>query len=331
MTLPSLHDVYHAARRIAPMVRRTPLFDASELCEVSGAASVHYKMECLQQTGAFKVRGAANRILSLSDAEKKSGVITFSTGNHGKAVAYVARQLGIRAVVCLSENVPAYRADLIRSFGAEVIVHGRSQDEAEEHYLQIQQDQGLTPVVPFDDPWVIAGQGTIGKEILEDLPDTDLLLVPVSGGGLLAGIALAAKQINPQIRIIGISLESSPALLESLKAGKPVQVEEKASLADSLLGGIGVENHYNLPLVGRYVDDHVLISETEIRQGMYAAYRSQQLIIEGAAAVGIGVLLSGRINAEGRRVVSVLTGRSIDISEYLAVIQQEHHRSRDLS
>lgn len=327
MTLPTLHDVYQAARRIAPMIRRTPLFEAPELLEATGAAAVHYKMECLQQTGAFKVRGAANRILSLNDTEKARGVITFSTGNHGKAVAYIAGQLGIRAVVCLSENVPAYRAELIRSFGAEVAVHGRSQDEAEQHYYRIQQDQGLTPVVPFDDPWVIAGQGTIGREILEDLPDTDLLLVPISGGGLIAGIALAAKQINPDIRIIGISLERSPALLESLKAGRPVQVEEKISLADSLLGGIGVENHYTLPLIERHVDDHVLVSETEIRRGMYAAYRSQQLIIEGAAAVGIGALLSGRINATGQRVVTVLTGRSIDISEYLQVIDQEHRHA----
>lgn len=329
MNLPSLHDVYQAAQRIAPMIRHTPLFESPELLEATGAAAVHYKMECLQQTGAFKVRGAANRILSLSDTEKARGVITFSTGNHGKAVAYVAGQLGIRAVVCLSENVPAYRVALIRGFGAEVAVHGRSQDEAEANYCRIQKEEGLTPVVPFDDPWVIAGQGTIAKEILEQLPNTDLLLVPVSGGGLLSGIALTAKQINPAIRIVGISLERSPAMVESLKAGRPVQVEEKGSLADSLLGGIGMKNRYNLPLLERYVDEHILVSEEDIRAGMYSAYRSQQLVIEGAAAVGIGALLNGKLEAKNRRVVTVLTGRSIDSSEYLQVIQAEHRKAGD--
>lgn len=323
VTLPTLIDVYQAAERIQHVIRKTPIFAAPELLKLSGADSIHYKMECLQQTGAFKVRGAANKILSLTEKEKQRGVITFSTGNHGKAVAYVAGQLGIRAVVCLSENVPSYRADLIRNLGAEVAIKGQSQDEAEENYYHILNDEGLTPVVPFDDPMVIAGQGTITLEILEKLPETDMLLIPLSGGGLLSGMALAAKQINPAIKIVAISLERSPAMYESLKAGKPVQVEEKGSLADSLLGGIGVENHYNLPLLKRYIDEHILVSEDDIKTGMYSAYSSQQMIVEGAAAVGIGAIINKKIDVRGKNVVSILSGRSIDTSKYLQVIAEQ--------
>jgi len=321
--MPMLIDIFQAAERIKPIVRHTPVFEAIEIAHRCSAMAVHYKMECLQRTGSFKVRGATNKILSLSDAEKKRGVITFSTGNHGKAVAYVAARLGLRAVVCLSEKVPSYRADLIRNLGAEVIVKGQSQDEAEEHYYQIIEEQGLTPVVPFDDPLIISGQGTIGKEVLEQLPQTDMLLIPLSGGGLLSGIALAAKQINPAIHIVGISLERSPAMLESLKAGKPVQVEEKGSLADSLLGGIGVSNNYNLPLIKRYVDEHILVSEEDIKAGMYSAYVSQQMLIEGAAAVGIGAMLNKKVDVSGRRVVSIVSGRSIDTDIYLQIMQEQ--------
>lgn len=321
--LPTLIDVYQAAERIKNVIRTTPVFAAPELLQHSGAASIHYKMDCLQQTGSFKVRGAANKILSLSDEEKHRGVITFSTGNHGKAVAYVARRLGIRAVVCLSERVPAYRIELIRQLGAEVAVRGQSQDEAEENYYHILNEQNLSPIVPFDDPLVIAGQGTIATEILTELPQTNMLLVPVSGGGLLSGIALAAKQINPAIHIVGISLERSPAMLTSLRAGKPVKVEEKDSLADSLLGGIGVENHYNLPLIERFVDEHILVSEEDIKAGMYSAYSSQQMLIEGAAAVGIGAIINKKLDVRGKRVVSILTGRSIDSRKYLQVIAEQ--------
>ena len=328
MNLPCLHDVYQAACRIEPMIRHTPLFAAPELLEPTGAFSVHYKMECLQQTGAFKVRGAANRILSLSDAEKARGVITFSTGNHGKAVAYVAGRTGIKAVVCLSEHVAAYRADAIEKLGAEISIKGNSQDEAEKNYRQLTASRGLVPVVPFDDPMIIAGQGTIALEMMAALPDTDVLLVQLSGGGLLAGIAMAAKSIHPNIHIVGLSLQRSPAMLESLKAGAPVQVEEKNSLADSLLGGIGFDNRYTMPLVEKYTDEHVLVSEEEIKAGMYFLFEAHRTIAEGAAAVGVGALLSGRIDVAGKRVATVITGASVESSTYLSVIRQQHERNR---
>jgi threonine dehydratase len=303
------------------MILQTPLAASTDLAGETGARAVHLKLECLQNTGAFKVRGAANKILSLSDEEKKRGVVTFSTGNHGKAVAYVAGKIGIQAVVCLSEHVAPYRVKVIRKLGAEVSVKGRSQDEAEKNYQDLTASGGLVPVVPFDDPLIIAGQGTIALEILAKLPDTDVLLIQLSGGGLLSGIAMAAKSINPDIHIVGISLEQSPAMLESLKAGRPVQVDEKSSIADSLLGGIGFDNRYTLSLVEKFTDEHLLISEEEIKDGMFYVFDKHRLIVEGAAAVGVGALLNQKINVKGKKVVTLLSGCSINSDEYIRIIQ----------
>ena len=327
--MPTLHDVYKAQARIKPLVRRTPLIEASELRAKTGAQSVHLKMECLQPTGAFKIRGAANKIISLAAEAKQKGVITFSTGNHGKAVAYVARHAGVKATVCLSEHVPAYRAKMIRNLGAEVAVKGRSQDEAEVNYQTLVQSRGLIPVVPFDDPLIIAGQGTIALEIFSRLPDTQVLVIQMSGGGLLAGMAMVAKSINPGIRVVGISLERSPAMLKSLEAGKPVQVEEKHSIADSLLGGIGFDNQFTLPMVEKYVDDHLLISEEEIKDGMFYLFDTHRTIAEGAAAVGVGAMLNDRLNLGGKRVVALVTGGSIDAKAYLKVIQNRIAQKAD--
>jgi len=319
--IPTLHDVYRAHTRIKPMILQTPLLASTDLAEKTGARAVHLKLECLQNTGAFKVRGAANKILSLSDEEKRKGVVTFSTGNHGKAVAYMAGKIGIKAVVCLSEHVASYRVEMIKALGAEVSLKGQSQDEAEKNYQQLMASRGLVPVVPFDDPMIIAGQGTIALEILAKLPDTDILLIQLSGGGLLSGIAMAAKSINPSIHIVGVSLDQSPAMLESLKAGRPVPVDEKSSIADSLLGGIGFDNRYTLSLVEKFTDEHLLISEEEIKEGMFYVFDKHRLIVEGAAAVCVGALMNQKINVKGKKVVTLLSGSSINSDEYIRVIQ----------
>ncbi|MGD2271976.1 MAG: threonine/serine dehydratase [Desulfobacterales bacterium] len=329
--MPTLHDAYRAHSRIKPLIWQTPVIASPDLAEITGARAVHLKLECLQHTGSFKVRGAANRILGLSDKEKQKGVITFSTGNHGKAVAYVAAQVGIKAVVCLSEHVAAYRVEMIKTLGAEVSLKGRSQDEAEKNYHQLTARRGLVPVVPFDDPLIIAGQGTIALEILSTLPDTDVLMIQLSGGGLLAGISGVAKSINPDIHVVGLSLERSPAMLESLRAGRPVQVEEKDSIADSLLGGIGLDNRYTLPLIEKYVDQHLLVSEEEIKDGIFYIFNKHRLIVEGAAAVGIGVLMNQKIDVTGKNVVAVLSGNSIDSHEYIRIIQNRLSRGPKVS
>ncbi|ADK79716.1 pyridoxal-phosphate dependent enzyme [Sediminispirochaeta smaragdinae] len=322
-TMPNLRDVYTARNRIKGYAIRTPFIASPALAEEAGAAAVYLKLESLQNTGAFKVRGAANKILGLSEEERQRGVVTFSTGNHGKAVAFVAGKSGIPATVCLSEHVPSYRAELIRSFGATVHIEGQSQDEAEAAYERMRKEKGLVPVVPFDDPAIVAGQGTIALEMLEERPDLDVLLVPLSGGGLLAGVALCAKSVNPAIKVVGVSIERSPAMLESLKAGHPVAVEEKDTLADSLLGGIGAENHYTLPLISRYVDDHIVVGEEEIRKGLYYALKKHSLVIEGAAAVGIAAILAGKVSASGGSVGLVVSGSSVELDRYIEVVRRE--------
>ncbi|MGD9367176.1 MAG: pyridoxal-phosphate dependent enzyme [Desulfobacteraceae bacterium] len=320
-SLPTLHTVYQAHRRIQPLIVKTPLWESAQLAQKTGAQSVSLKLECLQNTGSFKIRGAANKILSLTAVAKQKGVITFSTGNHGKAVACVAHKTGVKAVVCLSEHVPAYRAEAIRKLGAEVSVKGHSQDEAEKHYQDRIASEGLVPVVPFDDPMIIAGQGTIALEILAALPDTDVLVVQLSGGGLLSGMAMAAKSINPAIHIVGASIERSPAMLESLRSGSPAKVEEKDSIADSLLGGIGFDNRYTLPMVEKFVDEHILVSEEEIKDGMFFLFENHRLIAEGAAAVGVGALMHQKIDVKGKKVVALLSGNNINTDEYIRVMQ----------
>ncbi len=307
----SLRDVYIARQRIACIARKTPLIYSNPLSDYTGT-SVYLKLEGLQETGSFKVRGAANRLFALSNDEKKCGVIAFSTGNHGRAVAYVARQLGIHAVICLSERVPQYRVDTMRELGAEVIQQGGSQDETFAYALALQKDRGLTMINPFDDSLVIAGQGTIAIELLEDLPEVDTVIVPVSGGGLIAGIALAMKSTSPDIRLIGVSMECGPAMYHSLKAGRPVEVEEKDSLADALLGGIGLENEYTFPMVREYVDELVLVSEEEIAEGMLFALDRHRLTVEGAGAVGISAILSSKVPKMGTHVAVILSGSNVD-------------------
>jgi threonine dehydratase len=288
--------------------------------------SVHLKLESLQKTGSFKVRGAFNKILSLGEEERRRGVITFSTGNHGKAVACAAGESGMQAVVCVSEHVPSYRIQAIASYGAEVVVRGKSQDEAEKHYQRLQKDRKLIPVKPFDDPQIIAGQATIGLEIMEDLPGIDTVLIPLSGGGLLSGVALALKSANPSIRVVAVSIERSPAMQESVKAGKAVVVEERETLADSLLGGIGLDNRYTLPMVGELTDEFIAVSEEEIARGMTYVLKEHGLVLEGAGAVGIGALLAGKVGEPGGCTAVVLSGASVNLPRYLDVVGERIRR-----
>lgn len=320
--LPTIADVWSAAGRVYPVVSETPIVESPQVATLAEASSVGLKLELLQPTGSFKVRGATNTILSLSDAQRARGVITFSTGNHGRAVSYVANQVGVKAVVCLSKRVPAYRVEAIRDLGGTPVVFGASQDEAEDHYRELKEQEGYIPVVPFDDPLVIAGQGTIALELLRQRPQTDTLLIPLSGGGLLAGIAMTAKSLDPSIRVVGISIDRSPAMLESIKLGKPADIEEKDTLADSLLGGIGRENHYTMELVKRYVDEHVVVTEEDVERGMRFIFVNHGIVAEGAASVGIGAILSGKVDVKGSNVVMPLTGRNVDKRTYLSVLEK---------
>ena len=312
----TLRDIYLARQRIAGLARRTPLVQSHNLSRQTGT-NVYLKLENLQETGAFKIRGAANRLLSLTTDEQKRGVVTVSTGNHGRGVAFVAQKLGIRAVICVPALVLPHKVEAMRQLGAEVIIQGKTQDEAEENALRLQAEQGLTMVSPFDDPYIIAGQGTIGLELLEDLPQIDTVVVPLSGGGLLGGIALALKTVSPNIRVIGAAQALGPAMHLSLQAGKPVPVVEEPSLADSLIGGIGLDNHYTFALCQQVIDDVVLLTEAEIAATMTYALRQERLIVEGGAAVGLGALLHHKITKLGNNVGVVVSGGNVDMAKLL--------------
>jgi len=318
----TLRDIYLARRRIASLVRRTPLVPSPWLTEHVGGP-VRLKLESLQETGSFKIRGATNKMLSLTAEEKRRGVITGSSGNHGLAVAYVARRLGVRAVVCISARVPENKANAIRRLGAEVVVYGDSYDESVRHAFRLAEEQGLTMIDSFDDPFVIAGQGTIGLELLEDWPEIDTAIVPLAGGGLLGGIALALKSASPEIRVIGVSMERAPVMYYSLKAGRPVQMEEEETLAHALAGGLGDDNRYTFRMVQKYVDDVVLVSEEGIAEAMAFALEVHHLVVEGAGAVGIAALLEGRVEEAGRNVGVIVSGSNVD-TPLLLRIAQEH-------
>ncbi|MCC6165871.1 MAG: hydroxyectoine utilization dehydratase EutB [Caldilineaceae bacterium] len=308
-----MRDLYGARRRIAGMIRRTGLIHSPALsarCE----AQVYLKLETQQVTGAFKVRGAANRLLQMTPGERARGVVTVSTGNHGRAVAHVAQALGMRAVVCVPALVLPHKVQAMRALGAEVRVVGANQDEAEAAALEMAGREGLTLVSPFDDLAVIAGQGTIGLEILEELPSIEVVVAPLSGGGLLGGIALALKAASPSIRAVGVSMARGPVMVESLKAGRPVQLPEEKSLADSLTGGIGLENRYTFNLIRRLVDETALLHEDEIAAAMVYALVEERLVVEGGGSVALGALLHHKIDVAGKTVAAVVSGANVDMA-----------------
>lgn len=314
----NLQDIFIAQRNIYGVAHVTPLL-RSEALSSKYYSDIFLKLETLQPIGAFKIRGAANKILNLTAEEKERGVVTASTGNHGRAVAYVAQKVGIKAAVCLSELVPKNKVKALQQLGAEVIVQGQSQDEAEVRANQLVEEHGLTMVHPFDDLYVIAGQGTIGLELLNDFPAVDTVLVPLSGGGLIAGIALVLKSTNPAIRVIGVSMEHGAVMAESIAADKPIQMAEAPTLADSLQGGIGLENKYTFQMVRNLVDEVVLVSEEEIANAMSFALYEHHIVVEGAGAVGIAALQAGKVEVNGRNVAIIISGGNVDIPSLLEI------------
>lgn len=315
--VPTLADVLAARRRIAGMAAVTPLVPSPFMERVTGHDFL-LKLEFAQATGAFKLRGAANAVMQLP--EGVAGVTCCSTGNHGRAVAFAARARGLRAVICMSELVPEAKVEGIRALGAEVRIAGRSQDDAHRECLRLVEDEGLTEISPFDDPQVIAGQGTIGLELLECRPDLAAILVPLSGGGLAGGIALAAKANKPSVRVIGISMDRGAAMYESLRAGRPVEVEEVPSLADSLGGGIGLHNRLTFALCRERLDDVVLVTEEEIYRAIQAVYYEDRLVCEGASAVGHAAVLAGKLSLPGP-TATIVTGRNLDMGLHAAIMQ----------
>jgi threonine dehydratase len=312
---PTLAHVFRARRAIAPHILRTPLVRSEPLSARLGR-EVHLKLETLQVTGSFKLRGATSHLLHLDPKARARGAVAVSSGNHARAVAHAARALGVPATLFMSSLVPQHKVAAVAALGAEVRIVGDSQDEAEVEALRLCEREGRPYLSPFDDPLVIAGQGTIGLEILEDLPEVDTVLVPLSGGGLISGVALALKSADPQIRMIGVTMDRGAAMYESQRAGRPVEVVEVRSLADALGGGIGASNRWTFAMVRDLVDEMVLVSEAEIAAAMRWCYREEAQIVEGGGAVGVAALLAGKVQHLGQRVAVLLSGRNVDMQKF---------------
>jgi threonine dehydratase len=316
-----LADMLQARKRIAGIAAKTPLVPSEKLSKVAGC-EVLLKLETIQPTGAFKIRGAANAIAQLSPEQREKGVICCSTGNHGRAVAHAARSFGCRATICLSELVPLNKVAAIEALGARVWRGGKSQDDAQRNVDTLIAEEGLIEIPPFDHEAIIAGQGTIALELIEERPDINSIVVPLSGGGLIGGIALAAKTIKPSIRIFGVSMDRGAAMHESLVAGRPIEVTEVASLADSLGGGIGVANRLTFELCRHFVDETVLLSEAEIYRGMRSLFLADGVVAEGGGAVGGAALLAEKIRPAGPTAV-VVSGRNAEMGQFLKIANGE--------
>jgi threonine dehydratase len=316
----SLANIYQARQRIAPIIYKTPVLESAPLSQITGKR-IYLKLENNQQTTSFKIRGAANKLLSLSQDEREKGVITVSSGNHGKAVAFVAQKLGIPAVIGLSEHVPENKVRDIQGYGAETLIAGETWDETVAQTEKVQKARGLTYIEAFDDPDIIAGQGTLMLEVLERYPWIDTVLVPLSGGGLAGGVALAAKSINPDIRVVGVSQTGGPSMYLSIRAGAPVEVPEPPTLADALLGGIGQINRYTLDLCSRLLDDSILVSEDEIAEAIAFLLDRHQQAVEGAGAVGVAALLHQHAEI-GEHTLIVISGGSIKPATLLKVMEK---------
>jgi threonine dehydratase len=305
-----LTSIETARQRLAGRVRRTPLITAEELLEPVSAARLTLKLESLQVTGSFKARGAAHKVLTLTGDEAGRGLVTASGGNHGLGLAWAGRSAGAPVTIYLPDNTPPAKAEKLERWGARVVWHGSVWDEADAAARESAARDGLTYVHPFADPAVIAGQGTIGLEILEDGPEPDLLLVAIGGGGLIAGVATAVKALCPSVRVVGVEPTGAPTLFESLRAGKVVELERISTAANSLAPRRSAE--LNFEIIRRTVDEIVLVEDYEMRAAARWLWFELGIAAELSGAAAVAALLAGRVHAEGRSVCALICGAGTD-------------------
>ncbi len=313
----TLEKIKDAHKKILPYVNYTPLVHSEYL---SNYSNVKLKLENFQITGSFKLRGALNKLLSLSKSEKEKGVIAVSTGNHGKGVAYASKVLGIKSTIYMSSMVPQYRRKAIENLGAKVEIVGQNSDEADLFAKNLAKEKNISLIHPFDDEDIIIGQGTVGLEMLEQFPDADTIIIPTSGGGLVSGIAQAIKLQKPKIKIISVSMERGPSMYDSLKKGVPVDVEELETLADCLGGSIGLDNKFTFNIVRKYVDDFVLVSEEKIAEGIKINFLEHKIVSEGAAATSIMVVKEKLSSHIGKNIICLICGGNIDAQLFNKVL-----------
>ena len=308
----TIDDVRSAAARIAPYIHRTPLFDSATLSQLTGTR-IGLKAENLQRTGAFKARGALNAVLRLSPEQREQGVVTLSAGNHGQGLAYAAKIAGVRCVVFMPENAVPTKVAAVKEYGAEARF-APSMETVFATMDEYRNAHGLHYVHPFGDPDIIAGQGTVGLEIMENSPEVDTIAVCVGGGGLLAGIAVAAKALKPGVRIVGVEPEGAPVVTRSLVAGYPVTIEKITTVADGLAAPFAAPTSQRL--IERLVDDVVIVTDDEILEAMRLLLERTKLLVEPAGAAATAALLTGRAGAaSGSRVVATLSGGNVDFEK----------------
>jgi threonine dehydratase len=315
----TLSGIQAARARIGESIHVSPCHLSHHLSELAGLP-IHLKLENLQRTGSFKERGALNKLLTLNEVERKRGVIAASAGNHAQGVAFHAAALGIRAQIVMPLATPLVKVASTRAFGADVILHGASYDEACEEALRRRIEEGRTFIHPFDDPDVICGQGTIALELLEQVPDLEAIVVPIGGGGLISGIACALKETNPRVRVVGVEPEKLPSMLRAREAGQPVTIAPEATIAD----GIAVRRagDITLPLVTRYVDEIVTVDDEEIASAILTLLEREKTLAEGAGAAALAAVLQSKTNLRHRRTVVMICGGNIDVSLLAKIIER---------
>ncbi len=315
----SLVEIQQAEQRIREFIYFSPCQISAALSEMTGQ-QVFLKLDNLQRTGAFKERGALNRILLLSEEEKRNGVIAASAGNHAQAVAYHATQRGVLSRIVMPLMTPLVKTSATRAFGAEVILHGANYDEAYEEAMRICAQEKMTFIHPFDDPAVINGQGSIGLELLKQVPGLEAVVVPIGGGGLISGVACALKESNPNIRVVGVQTERLPSMLRAVENHGPVTLPAEATIAD----GIAVRRAGNLTVtqVERYVDELVTVDEEEIANAIMVLLEREKTLAEGAGAVALAALLQRKTSLKGKRTAVLVCGGNIDVSLLARIIER---------
>ncbi|WP_255192638.1 threonine ammonia-lyase [Natronobeatus ordinarius] len=311
-------DVLEAHERVRETSRHTPLSYSYTYSEMTGA-DVHLKLENFQRTGAFKIRGATNRIATLSDAEKAAGVVTASAGNHAQGVALAATRAGVDSKIVMPENAPIAKVKATQSYGAEVVLHGADYAEAAEHAHELEREEGRTYLHAFDDEDVMAGQGTIGLEILDDCPEVDTVVVPIGGGGLIAGIAVAIKESHPDVRVIGVQAEGASSLVPSLEKGERVTIDGVDTVADGIATrSVGSKT---FAVIEEYVDEVVTVPDSETAMAVVHLLERSKTLVEGAGAVPLAALLFDHFAYdEGETIVPVVSGGNIDLNTLTTVI-----------
>ncbi|MFB6139449.1 MAG: threonine ammonia-lyase [Halosimplex sp.] len=315
-----LADVLEARERVAETSRHTPL-DYSHTFSAMTGADVHLKLETFQRTGSFKIRGATNKIATLSDAEQAAGVVTASAGNHAQGVALAATRIGVDSKIVMPEYAPVSKVQATRNYGAEVVLHGADYDEAAEKAHEIEREEGRVYVHAFDDPMVMAGQGTIGLEVLEDLPEAETLVVPIGGGGLISGIATAVKAKKPSVRVVGVQAEGASSVADSLQKGQIVERESVDTIAD----GIATRKvgSRTFEVIRERVDEVVTVTDDEIAVALTTLLERGKTLVEGAGAVPLAALLEGKFDyEEGETIVPCLCGGNIDLNVLTTVIMR---------